>query len=293
MIKTKGIRQVAIMVEDLEKSVDFYRRAFDLEPYERQDLREFGLINAIIPVGPTILELLQPVDPNSAGARFLKRQGPGLYMLIFEIEDSAGGVKYLKEQGIPIVWQTESPEYGNIHLHPRAVHGVLIGLGEPRGANPWPPAGANWTPRRQRGNVRQIRQVALITEDQDTVVGQYHRLFGITPARYANLAFGLRAAYAPLGKSGTVLEFLQPIDPGSAGARFLKERGEGMYLLIMQVRDLDAAVRRAQEAGARVTQVVDSGHQRNAWLHPLSTGGVFMQLTQVTTPGTEWPPTGA
>lgn len=293
MIKTKGIRQVAIMVEDLEKSIDFYRRAFDLEPYERQDLREFGLINAIIPVGQTILELLQPVDPNSAGARFLKRQGPGLYMLIFEIEDWAGAVNYLKAQGTQIVWQTDSPEYGNIHLHPRAVHGVLIGLGEPRGANPWPPAGAEWYLHRRRPNVRQIRQVALITDNQDAIVGQYNRLFGITPVRYENLAFGLRAAYAPLGKSGTVLEFLQPLDPNSAGARFLKERGEGMYLLIMQVRDLDAAIKRAQGAGVRVTQVVDSGRQRNAWLHPLSTGGVFMQLTQVTAPGMQWPPAGA
>ena len=166
-------------------------------------------------------------------------------------------------------------------------------LGQVSGDNPWPPGGEGWQNTPRSPIVRNIRQVAILVNDLDQAVEDFNRMFGITPSRQAELtAFGLKAAYIPFGDGETVIEFLQPIRPDSAGARFLAERGEGPYLLIFEVYDFEKAVEQVQANGGRITQANRQGEFHSAWVHPLSTGGVFVQLSKPTGEN-PWPPAGA
>jgi 4-hydroxyphenylpyruvate dioxygenase-like putative hemolysin len=63
-------------------------------------------------------------------------------------------------------------------------------------------------------------------------------------------------------------------------AEFLEQRGEGIYLLSLEVEDLDEAVARLQNTGARVRVAEGSTGQRLAFVSPKSTHGVLLQLLE-------------
>ena len=133
-----------------------------------------------------------------------------------------------------------------------------------------------------------IRQVATITHDLDRAVGLYSRVLGIqaTPSRELP-AYGLRNAILPTGR-GTFLEVLAPTDPQSAGARFLERRGEGVYLLIFQVDNLEEALGHLDAHGVQVTGRSESVASKSAFLHPRGINGAFIELVQPAQPQS-WP----
>ena len=102
--KVREIRQVAAVVEELEPAVDLMQELFAIEPSTRQQLREFGLINAVLPIGDQFLELVQPVDEASSGWRYLQKRGPGFYMLIFEGDEGLLAEQAADEAGIAMVF---------------------------------------------------------------------------------------------------------------------------------------------------------------------------------------------
>ena len=67
----RRIRQVSILVRDLEQAAQNYESIFGLKVCQRQALEEFGLLSAILPLENSVVELLQPTDADSAAARFL------------------------------------------------------------------------------------------------------------------------------------------------------------------------------------------------------------------------------
>ena len=76
------------------------------------------------------------------------------------------------------------------------------------------------------------------------------------------------------------IELLTPTSATGPVAEFLEQRGEGMYLLSLEVEDLDEAVAHLQGAGARVRVAQGSTGQRLAFISPKSTHGVLLQLVQ-------------
>jgi predicted enzyme related to lactoylglutathione lyase len=82
---------------------------------------------------------------------------------------------------------------------------------------------------------------------------------------------------------GPMLEMIEPVRDDSALKRFMDLRqgdaypgGEGLYLVGMQVADLEAAVKRIEDAGGRVTREPETDNA--AWVHPLSNGNVSEEL---------------
>ena len=79
------------------------------------------------------------------------------------------------------------------------------------------------------------------------------------------------------------VELLEPTDPSSPVAKFLAKRGPGIHHVCYRVPDLDAALTRCRAAGY---QLVDekprrgAGGRRIAFLHPKSTSGILLELTE-------------
>jgi len=79
------------------------------------------------------------------------------------------------------------------------------------------------------------------------------------------------------------VELLEPSDPASPVAKFLAKRGPGIHHVCYRVPDLDAALRRCQAAGYRLideTPRHGAGGRRIAFLHPKSTNGILLELTE-------------
>lgn len=92
---------------------------------------------------------------------------------------------------------------------------------------------------------------------------------------------GVRVAF--FGEGDGRVELLEPTDPESAVGRYLESRGPGLHHVCLAVSDLDAALERAEEAGAepvppRIRE--GAGGRRVAFLRPSSADGVLLELAE-------------
>jgi methylmalonyl-CoA/ethylmalonyl-CoA epimerase len=91
---------------------------------------------------------------------------------------------------------------------------------------------------------------------------------------------GARIAGFSAGES--LVELLEPVDPASPVGRFLAKRGAGIHHLCFSVDDLDATLDRCRAAGIQVIDDkprVGAEGKRIAFLHPKSTGGILVELS--------------
>jgi methylmalonyl-CoA/ethylmalonyl-CoA epimerase len=296
----KSIRQAAVMVNDLEDTLALYQRALQMEPCHRGDLTAYGLRNAVLPAGQgTFVELLQPTHANSAGARFLQRRGEGMYLLIFETAQYDGLLAHLKAQGVRITGESAQAQRRTAFVHPSAANGTFIELVETApGDNPWPAAGEEWHRRAWSPLTKRIRQVAVLVRDLDVAVERWQRLFGLQVGNRFPIPFaGLEAAILPLSDGETCIELAQPIARGCAAARYLDKYGEGLYLLIFEVEDLERATAHLTEQKVEIVQrsALAPGYRADfssVWIHPRAMKGVFTQLSEVLVADHPWPPAG-
>jgi methylmalonyl-CoA epimerase len=124
---------------------------------------------------------------------------------------------------------------------------------------------------------KRIDHVGIVVKDLDAALATYDRNFDLKadPSRGGEVpALGIKNAFVPLG--GSDLEFIQPLSEEGPVATFAKERGEGQFMLSIEVEDIDAAVEHLRGQGARV------GDPRNgvAFVSMKSTHGVNLQLVQ-------------
>mgnify|MGYP003326181300 CR=1 FL=1 len=95
-----------------------------------------------------------------------------------------------------------------------------------------------------------IRQLVLVAEDRDKVVNDLCNLFKIEVAFYdpGIIHFGLENAVIPVGD--TFLEVVSPVQENTTAGRYLKRRkGNGGYMVIIQVEDMDKEKRRVESEG--------------------------------------------
>jgi methylmalonyl-CoA/ethylmalonyl-CoA epimerase len=81
------VDHIAIVVPDIEDGLGFWQTALGLSVDHREELPEQETIVAMLPVGATELELVQPTTDTSGMARFLARRGPGLHHICFKVDN--------------------------------------------------------------------------------------------------------------------------------------------------------------------------------------------------------------
>ena len=149
---TVQLRQMAVIVNDLDDAINHWSRMFGLQPTRRFEISFTDLEIAVLPLlgGDTFIELAQPTSPDSPSGRFLARYGEGIYLTIYEIADSLATDAYLQTQDIRFTTSRRTDNYTNlgfnsIWLHPATFKGAFTQLSQVLDAeNPWPPAGDDW-----------------------------------------------------------------------------------------------------------------------------------------------------
>ena len=137
-----------------------------------------------------------------------------------------------------------------------------------------------------------LRQIAMMVNDLPEGIDLYGRILGMEPSRTGALPqFGLDNAVLPAG-NGTFVELLAPTDDASAGARFLRRRGEAPYLMIFETDQYDRLIPHLRDLGVRITGETEHDGSRSAFLHPASCNGAFLEIIEVTDPDNPWPAAG-
>jgi methylmalonyl-CoA/ethylmalonyl-CoA epimerase len=91
------------------------------------------------------------------------------------------------------------------------------------------------------------------------------------------------ANIAAVAAGESLVEFLEPQVPGSPIDKFIAKRGPGIHHICFAVDDLDAALDRCRAASIKLideTPRLGAEGKRVAFLHPSSTSGVLVELTE-------------
>ncbi len=126
-----------------------------------------------------------------------------------------------------------------------------------------------------------LRQVALVAHDLDAVVTELCERLGLTVC-FSDPgvgAFGLRNALMMIGDQ--FLEVVSPTQEGTTAGRLLDKRGgDGGYMAIYEIDDLDERERHLGEHGVRIVWRGDFPAIRGRHLHPADVGGAIVSIDQ-------------
>ena len=125
-----------------------------------------------------------------------------------------------------------------------------------------------------------IAHVGIAVADLEAALRFYRDVLGLLPKPAEN-ADGATIVSLPFGDSE--IELLTASDPHSPIGKFLARRGPGIHHLCYRVPDLDAALAACRAAGFRLIDEVPregAGHRRIAFLHPSTSAGILLELTE-------------
>ncbi len=290
------VHHIGVVVRSMDDALAFFRDALDLPLLKEEVVEEQGVRAALLDLGNSFLELLEPTVPDTGIARYLERRGEGLHHVCLEVPDIDAALAGLKVDGVPLV--DETPRAGITgtiaFLHPSALHGVLVELvhsptafrppapramDEPgttgvQGAKP-PAGGFGGSPpdsttnpsgraggRDKQKMIERLDHLILAVQTLQEAADSWARVLGLqADAPHHPQGSHLELARLPLSDApagGTYLELAQPTTADHRVARFIAERGEGMFSVSLEVADLDSTVRDLRANGLPVSDPVAS-----------------------------------
>ena len=242
------IRQLALVAKDLTPLVPHLQQVFGLgEGFADPGVGSFGLVNAVLPVGDTFLEVVSPKQEGTTAGRLLERRaGDGGYMVIVQVDGDdlslARERDRMKDLGVQVVFDHTLENIATIHLHPRDVGAAIVSLDLPCPADSWLWAGPGWEERTRSDVVQGIVGAALQSSDP---LATAERWAQVLDRRLESNRDG---------------EPLIPLDVGSS-LRFLPDRdgrGDGLAEIDLATRAPDQALANARTLGLPVDSATRS-----------------------------------
>lgn len=132
-MKLINLDHVGIAVADLDAAIDGYRDRYRVEPIYRERVESQGVEEAMIPVGGSFIQLLEPLDIETPVGRFLSKQGEGLHHIAYAVVSIDAALSHLADSGARLI-DTE-PRIGGrgariAFVHPGDLAGTLVELVE-------------------------------------------------------------------------------------------------------------------------------------------------------------------
>ena len=131
MPKVKQINHVAVVVDDMEKALGFWRDALGMDLHELRDVPAEKSEVAFLPLFGSEVELVRPTTDNSGIAKYLAKRGPGMHHICLEVDDIDEMLKQLQSKQIRLI--NEEPRIAAdgkkyAFIHPESTGGVLVEL---------------------------------------------------------------------------------------------------------------------------------------------------------------------
>jgi hypothetical protein len=236
-VSAMHVRQVALVARDLEPVVEELCAVFGLEVgFRDPGVGEFGLVNAVMPVGTTFLEVVSPMRDGTTAGRFLERRGgDGGYMVIVQTAELDADRRRLAALGVRIVWEVTLDDIATIHLHPRDIGGAIVSLDQPRPPKSWRWGGPEWQLKARTTVVRAIASVTLESPEPERLAARWAEVLGVPPSDAGEIA----------------------LEPGLL--RFTSGDREGIAAVGLVAVDAARALAAARDRGLRVAG-------RSAWI---------------------------
>ena len=119
------IDHIGIATERLDDALAIWRDALGLIVQETEEVAEQRVRVAMLPIGDTRVELLEPTTPDSAVGRFLAKRGPGIHHIAVKVQDINASLAELKRKGVRLIDETPRIGAGGClvaFVHPTSRH---------------------------------------------------------------------------------------------------------------------------------------------------------------------------
>ena len=127
----KAVNHVAVVVDDMDKSLKFWRDALGIQLDELRDVPAEKSQVAFLPIAGAEVELVMPTTDDSGIAKYLAKRGPGMHHLCLEVDDINGMISQLKAKDIRLINEeprTAADGKKYAFIHPESTGGVLVEL---------------------------------------------------------------------------------------------------------------------------------------------------------------------
>jgi methylmalonyl-CoA/ethylmalonyl-CoA epimerase len=251
------LHHVGLVVRRLEDGLALWRDVFGLRVSAEATVQDQGVKAALLPIGRSEIELLEPINPNGGVAKFLEKRGEGLHHLCLETPDVGADLAAARAAGFPLL--DEAPRKGLAgmicFLHPKGTRGVLTEFATP------PPGSHHHGPCGQGAFAGlALREVTARSRDPRAGADVFHEKLGLARDR-AVAAPGIVAAAVTVG--GVRLCFVGEEAGATSpdGVRLgadIEHGGEGIAGLVLELPDPSGAVGALAPLGARAA---GDGHE--------------------------------
>ena len=130
------INHLAVVVEDVEQSLAFWRDGLGLQMGgDVQDVPAEEVKVAFLDLGDAHIELVQPTTDDSGIAKYLAKRGQGMHHICVEVPDIEAKMNELADKGYELINETPRERDGKRYafVHPKSTGGVLLELYETHG----------------------------------------------------------------------------------------------------------------------------------------------------------------
>src|SRR3990170_1608963 len=103
MPKITAINHIAVVVDDMENSLRFWRDALGIELHELREVPAEKSQVAFLPIAGAEVELVRPTTDDSGIAKYLAKRGPGMHHICLEVDDIMGMMTHLKAKNIRLI----------------------------------------------------------------------------------------------------------------------------------------------------------------------------------------------
>jgi len=125
------INHLGIATKGIDEALMFWSDALGLENVHTEVVEDQKVRVAMLPIGESRIELLEPTSDDSPISKFLEKRGGGIHHIAVEVDDIKTSLAILKQKGMRLI--DESPRTGAegclvAFVHPSSTNGVLLEL---------------------------------------------------------------------------------------------------------------------------------------------------------------------
>ena len=125
-----SIDHLCIAVKSLAQARKFYEN-LGLEIHGEESVETEKVKVAMVPLGESRIELLEPTSEDSTIAKFLAKRGEGLHHVSLRVDNLEEAVEKLKASGARMISEDIKIGAGGhlyVFVHPQSTNGVLLEL---------------------------------------------------------------------------------------------------------------------------------------------------------------------
>ena len=125
------INHLGIATNGIDEALKFWENALGLENVHTETVEDQKVRVAMLPIGESRIELLEPTSEDSPISKFLEKRGGGIHHIAVEVDNIEESLAKLKQEGMRLI--DEKPRIGAegclvAFVHPSSANGVLLEL---------------------------------------------------------------------------------------------------------------------------------------------------------------------